>query len=373
VASAFAIDYFRGKNIPLSTSVNMLLAKTKSKFRIENSRLPGTGWHDDVTIEHLMSHSALNMHYVQGFKIGQKPNVSDLLGAKFGYQPLEVINKPGSVFSYSGGGFLVLEHLIETLENKPVRQIIQPFLDSLGLKDLSFETPDEFAHGYFDSGEEVPGGALEFPSFAAGAFGSASVMTIFLRLLTEAYNDIEGSGAISHDTAVTMLRGTDKGCRAFMGCQMGLGIFICEAGENKLAIHQGANEGFRALFLHCFSGPDKGKGFTILCNADHQGVLFIAEVAQEILRQLRLEGIDYSEFKSSIDLSGLPQEQVVNLGYKELIFRAFSPTLPEKIENPGPLDPLAPANLAIDAAILNVSNQRFARAENLIRTFWSTR
>jgi allantoicase len=56
----------------------------------------------------------------------------------------------------------------------------------------------------------------------------------------------------------------------------------------------------------------------------------------------------------------------VNIGYRELLFRAFEPDLPEVIVKRGPLDPLARFNLAVGAAIESVSNQRFARAENLV-------
>jgi allantoicase/malate synthase/CubicO group peptidase (beta-lactamase class C family) len=364
IASAFAIEYFKNKNISLDTPVNSLFEKTKTHFRLKSS--VNSAWANEVTIEHLMSHSALNMHYVNGFKRGEKLNILELLEGKHGYKPVDVINKPGTVFSYSGGGFLVLEHLIESLEQKPIEQMAQEFLRSLGLKHLFFECPADLAHGYFDSHEEVGGGCLLFPAFAAGIFGSSTDMTDFLTHLAKAFNNPRGSQSISHDTAVLMLKGADRGCREFMGCDMGLGVFVAEAGDNKLAIHQGANEGFRAIYIYCFAGPDAGKGFTVLCNADNRGVLFISEVAQEILRHLKIQGINYDFFNSNFDFKGLPQEQIVNLGYKNLIFKAFEPTLPEEIINKGPINPLSQYNLAVGAKILSVSNQRFARAENLI-------
>jgi pSer/pThr/pTyr-binding forkhead associated (FHA) protein len=88
-------------------------------------------------------------------------------------------------------------------------------------------------------------------------------MLDFLRHLERAFHALDGSGGISHDTAVQMLRGTDNGCRDFMVCDMGLGVFVAEADENRFALHQGANEGFRALYLHCFQGPDRGKVFKV--------------------------------------------------------------------------------------------------------------
>ncbi len=372
LAAAFALEYFSARGIALDTPVNPLFERTASPFRIRSSKDPA--WANRVTLAHLMDHSALGMHYVRGTPTGERrPTVAEILDpatcANFGFEPLEVLNEPGRVFHYSGGGFLVLEHLIESLEKKSVSELTRPFLAKLGLRSLSFDGSGECATGNFDDGKSVPGGRFEFPAFAAGAIGTARDMGLFLRHLTRAYRDLRGAPGISHDTAVTMLRGFDRGCLAFMGCRMGLGVFIAEAGRNRIAVHQGANEGFRALYLQCFDGPDRGKGAVFLANSDNQAVGFIAESAQLILRKLGFTGIDFGKFAHDFKFQGLAQEQIVNLGYKKLLLDAFLPDLPEPILKKGPPDPLAARNLLVGARILSVSDQKFARAENLISPF----
>ncbi len=374
IASAFAIEYFKARDISLSTSVNELLAKTKSRFRLASNE--NASWGDQVTLAQLMNHGALNMHYVNGVPLHRAlPNVRDLISGNstYNYDTVTVRNEPGTKFNYSGGGFLVLEHLIESLEEKPIAQLMAPFLSGMGIQNLSFETQNlkdhTYASGYLDSGREVEGSRLQFPAFAAGALGTAKATMRFLQHLEKAYHDLEGSGGLSHDTAREMLWGSDKGCREFMGCQIGLGVFVAEAGENKIALHQGANDGFRALYLHCYEGPDRGKGFVIFCNADNKGVLLISELAQEILRALRFSGIDLERFQKNFNFENLKQEEIVNLGYKNLIFSAFQPMLPPRIENHGAKDPLADFNLLLGAEILQCSNQKFARAENLFSPF----
>ncbi|NDD90860.1 hypothetical protein EBZ37_02075 [bacterium] len=372
IASAFAMEFFSARKIPLSTSVNSLLERAGSPFRLKSTDPQINP--DDVTLVHLMSHQALNQHYVRGFEQSQKmPPILDLIqgtgeGPAFNYHGIHVISRPGTRFQYSGGGFLVLEHLIELLSKKSGSESLDGFLGAMNAR----ESQAPIADGFFDSGEKVPGGRLNFPTFAAGLLGSAPEMAKVLLHLERAYSQLEGSGGISHDTAVQMLHAKDLGCQEFMGCGVGVGIFVIEAGENRLMLHQGSNEGFRALFLHCFSGPDQGKGMVILCNADNRGVAFVAEVAQALLQGLRFSGIDFEKFNSSLDLSGIPQEQKVNLGYRDLIFRAFLPQLPDAIEIPGKKDPLASVNRVVDAQILRVSNQRFARAENLISIYLPT-
>jgi allantoicase len=147
---------------------------------------------------------------------------------------------------------------------------------------------------------------------------------------------------------------------------MGLGVFIAEAGPNRFAVHQGANDGFRCLFIYCFDGPDRNTGFTILSNSDNNAVLFIAKAAQLLLQELKIEGLDSSKFKSDFNMSEIPQEQIVNLGYEKLVFSAFEPDLPEPIIDRGPPDPLAHFNLAVGGKIISATDQRFARGENLL-------
>ncbi len=365
VATCFAIEYFRNANIALTSSVNSIFARTTSHYRVKSLDLANPQWGDQVTLAQLMNHSALNMHYVLGTPANQvMPELRELLPS------VGVINEPGTIFQYSGGGYLVLEHLLESLEKKTIQALVKPFLDQLNLKDFSFEQKTlpniEYAHGYLATGEKIPGTRKMFPALAAGAMGTAADMSRFLGSLTKAFHIQEEAGAISHDTAVQMLSGTDRGCKEFMGTKMGLGIFIAEAGPNRLAIHQGANDGFRCLFVHCFNGPSAGLGFTILCNAELNGVFFIADVAQTILAEFQMEGIDTNFFRKNFAYGKIPQQEVVNIGYRDLIFGAFQPDLPEEIKEKGPLDPLASYNLAVGGEILEVTNQLFARAENLL-------
>ncbi|OUR94160.1 hypothetical protein A9Q84_17800 [Halobacteriovorax marinus] len=372
-ASAFAIEFFKKRDISLATSVNELLAKTESTFRLKSSLGSPTSWGDKVTLRHLMSHGALNMHYVNGVPADKEmPSICDFLegNSDYGYEKIVVINEPGEKFQYSGAGFIVLEHLIEALTKESIFELTDKFYQNLNLDGFTFKqttlTKKDYAFGYLDTKSEVEGSRKMFPAFAAGAMASAKSVTTFLNHLTKAYNSPSGSSVISNHTAVSMLSGTDLGCQQFMGANMGLGVFIAEAGLNKLAIHQGANDGFRSLYVHCFKGPDLGKGFTLLCNADQSGVVFLSKVAQLLLSELRFSGIDFSKFIKQIDMKNVPSEELVNFGYKNLVFNSFMPTLPEEIVTKGAIDPLSKFNHLVDSKISHVTNEKFARAENLI-------
>jgi len=172
---------------------------------------------------------------------------------------------------------------------------------------------------------------------------------------------------ISHETAVQMLYGVDKGSVEFMGAKYGMGVFVAEAGPNTLALHQSANDGYRGLYVMCFKGPDRGKGFAVLCNGDNNGMVLNAMLSQTILREFRWQGIDLSRVAQNFDFSkgDIRQEEIVNLGYKHLLFSSFVPDLPEELEIKGSVDPLARFNRAIGAEVEYVTNQKFARVSNL--------
>ena len=370
-ASAFAISYFNEKRISLETSVNSLLEKTNSTFRLVHPE-----WGNQVSIAHLMGHCALNMHYVNGVPLDEEmPSINNFLygNEKYGYVPVEVINTPGSTFQYSGAGFIVLEHLIEALSGKSIKDLTEDFLKRMDLTHFTFEQKNRDGFHYIDgikeNGKKLEERRKMFPAFAAGSMSNALDVTTFLQHLTKAYSDINGSTSISHDVARLMLFGKDLGAMKFMGALMGLGIFIAEAGDNKLVIHQGANDGFRALFVHCVQGPDRGLGFTILSNGELNAVSAISECAQEIFKAFNFSGIDYSKFQNQFKTDSLKQEEIVNIGYKNLVFSAFMPMLPEKIIEVGPCDPHCEFNLALHAEIIETTNQKFARAENLFSEF----
>jgi allantoicase len=166
-----------------------------------------------------------------------------------------------------------------------------------------------------------------------------------------------------------MLHGIDLGSQQFMHCDMGLGVFVADCGPNKLMIHQGANDGFRAIYIYCFAGPDFGKGITVLSNGELDAILLNSYIVQQFLTHAKLDGVNTHLFDNSFNPGGLKDEEIVNVGYKNLIFKAFSATLPEEILDRGELSELLSHSKLLNAQISYVSNQKFARAENLISVY----
>lgn len=371
-ATAFALDQLRAHGWTPEASVNAILSTTDSTYRINS---------DAVLVKHLVNHQAMNHHYVPGISLDHpRIEASQLLSGKpeWGYQKVELAHPPGIQFQYSGGGFLVLEHLLEAVTGKSIFDSTREFLNQLGLQKSTFDpkTPPksqsgvdlQVALGYLDSGQALPQGRLQFPSFAAGMLSHSCDVLKFLQSLEAAFYDRYSESPISHDTAIRMFASRDRSSRDFMGVNVGLGTFIAEAGTNRMAVHQGANDGYRALSLHTYSGPDRGKGFVILANQDDRAVFWIAAFARKLSEILNISGIQHSNevLRAAEPQQNIPQEQRVNLGYKDLFFSLFEEDLPEPIVDRGPIDPLATYNLVVGGKILWTTDQRFARGENLI-------
>ena len=139
----------------------------------------------------------------------------------------------------------------------------------------------------------------------------------------------------------------------------------------NLCFTKGLDDGFRAIFLHCFEGLNFGDGVTIFSNSDNEAVPFIAKAVKLILRALGVSGIDYKKLESSqFDSANMSQENIVNYGYKNLLLDGFLKTSSEEIDRTSSkLDPLSEYNLIKYAEIVSVTNDRFARAENCLSQF----
>lgn len=180
---------------------------------------------------------------------------------------------------------------------------------------------------------------MMFPPLAAGGLGTPAALAEWLRQLSMAYRQPEGCGPISHATARQMLTpGPDRGSEAFMRAQMGLGVFVFEvAGKDgvpsKWMLHQAANDGYRGVYLVCFDGPDADeraggpRGLVILSNGDNNAMFLNCAVCRAFLEDAEifpsLGGLDWSNVPDGFSTKGLKQEEIVNLGYKELVLNAF--------------------------------------------------
>lgn len=192
IGSALALECFARRGLCLTTNVAGLLRQLGSPFVLEVAPGCPAEWLDELTLELLMCHSSgLGQHYVHSFRIADFPKLHNLmlglttdLGGQ--YKKLMIERKPNVSFAYSGGAFLLLQHILELLEKKPINEIAAPFLAALGMQPSARLQDD-------GSGPMVPGSMdgkivdrRVFPGIAAGAVCSAGDMLQFLKHLVAA-------------------------------------------------------------------------------------------------------------------------------------------------------------------------------------------
>ena len=360
IASCYVIENLDKYGLKLSSLVNDVLVDIGSNFL-----LTGEGA-SKVEIRHLMNHSALNMHYVNGFPSNKEmPEIEELIKGSHGYEKLVSLRKPGTNFSYSGGGFLLLEFIFEQLTHQKAGEFTKEFTDYVGMEVFSFYSSNQPGFSYKETNIET--GRLLFPAFAAGATSNTNSIHSFLQTLAKAYRDIKGAGPISHDTAVQMLYGRDRGCRDFMGCDMGLGIFVLKTITNKWMLHQGANDGYRSLFLYCFEGEDIGAGITVFSTGDENAMTFNAKVCDLVLSDFSLT--DYESRQNNFDWENIEKEQIVNLGYKTIVFDNFMTDQPLPIKRSKSKSSFLTKNLLSHAKVVSVSDQGFSLATNMFSEY----
>ena len=365
VATAFAIQFFNERNISLEAPINDLLRKYKADYQLESGEGCDPLWAEEVHIDHLLNHTALELNYVPGHPLGKCSSTLDLVSGKKGNPPIKVMRKPGETFKFSGGGFIVLQYLIEVIGGGCIEKLMRPFLDEMGLSDFRFSREADssiFARGYNDDGSSIEKGAYTFPALAAGAECTTRSYALFLSNLINAYHNINGSGGINHNTAVLMFHSERcQGSVDFIGAKMGLGVFVARAGLNKVALHHAANDGFRSLFLCCISGPNQGEGFVIASNGSDNAMKLNCFVARELL--IPWHGLNLGD--SVLETKGLDPEEVVSQALKEMVLCYFQEVLPEMPFRTGVKDKRADINFAVGARILHCTDQSFARASNL--------
>ncbi|HYC89351.1 MAG TPA: serine hydrolase domain-containing protein [Thermoanaerobaculia bacterium] len=115
-------------------------------------RFPGSGsYADGVTVRHLLSHTAGlddGLGY-GGFLAGETPqtlenSLSDAKDSTVGRpRAVVVVREPGRAISYSGGGYTVLQLLVEELTKRPFAEYMaDAVLTPLGMNKATFDIDD---------------------------------------------------------------------------------------------------------------------------------------------------------------------------------------------------------------------------------------
>src|SRR5277367_45929 len=239
---------------------------------------------EKVTVRRILSHSAgLTVHGFAGYASDESvPTVVQVLNGEkpANSDPIRVDVVPGTLWRYSGGGFVILQTLLSDVTGKPFPQIMSELvLKPAGMTHSTYDQPlpknrqPEAATPYRADGQPVKGGAHTYPEMApAGLWTTPSDLA---RVAMEVQSEYQGKSSkiLSQDMARQLLT------KQFGTWGLGFGL---DSTDGKLSFgHGGANEGFRCN-LHAYA--DTGQGLAVMTNSDSGN-----ELTEEIFRSVAKE------------------------------------------------------------------------------------
>jgi CubicO group peptidase (beta-lactamase class C family) len=276
VAAAMALRLVQAGRLSLDTDVNAALRTWKvpeSPFTRE----------EPVTLARLLSHTAgLSVPGSPGYEPGEpRPTLLASLDGlpPANTRPVRADSEP-RMFRYSGGGYMVLQQLLEDRTGKPFAVLARELvLDPLGLKRSSFAQPlppelaAQAASAHGEDGRVLPGRWRVHVDLAAA--GLWSTAPEYARFVAEIQRAAAGrrSALLKPEMARRLI--------APVTHRSSLGMDLVRRGEVVYFGHGGANWGYHSLFL---AHPRKGYGVVVLTNSDF-GDGLAWEIARSVARE----------------------------------------------------------------------------------------
>ena len=185
-------------------------------------------------------------------------------------KPVHLLHEPGSRFEYSGGGFSILELMIEEISGRDFTSFMsEQILHPLGMSESSFEVRDEqlgrVAIPYNDTLEPMPLYRINGKA-AGGMYSNIRELARFACAEMEGPAGEEpGRGVLTAQSVAEMHR-PDRYAETDMGIDFntGLGHYVMDLGPVRAVQHTGGNPGWRSVYTIV---PEKKLGFVCLINS----------------------------------------------------------------------------------------------------------
>jgi CubicO group peptidase (beta-lactamase class C family) len=277
VAAMAVLRMVQDGQLRLDENVNAMLTSWKLPENAFTARTP-------VTVRALLSHTAgIGLHGFAGYPgdadVPTLPQILDGI-APANSAPIRVDAPVGQRFSYSGGGYVIVQQMMADATHMPFADLMQKtVLQPIGMQRSSYRQPlnpalvSNTAWPYDGAGQPVAGGPHTYPEMAAaGLWTTANDLARFVIELERTWQG-KSSRVLSTDSARMMLTPVKD--------DRGLGLEVGGSGTDRYFYHDGGNAGYRATVV---GYPASGDGVVVLTNGD-QG----DELGQEIVRSVAAE------------------------------------------------------------------------------------
>jgi CubicO group peptidase (beta-lactamase class C family) len=249
-------------------------------------KVPGNEFTDPekITVRMIISHMAgLTVHGFAGYRLQDSlPDLVQILDGKrpANSAPVRVFARPGTKESYSGGGFTILQLLVEEITGKPFSNAMdQLMLEPIGMQRsrFSIQLPGNMqantAAGYFSIDKMVDGAYRRHPEqAAAGLWTTPSDIARFMLAVGNSYRGKDPNTILKQSTAQEVMQKIPGGG--------GLGFGIDGKGDSLRYRHSGGNEGYSC---YAVAFANHGRGVVVMTNSNN-GSTLIREFLRSITR-----------------------------------------------------------------------------------------
>ena len=205
---------------------------------------------------------------------------------------MRVYKTPGRDWQYSGGGYTIMQLMIEEVDGRPFADTLEAnVLRPLGMSSSTFTNPlperlhGRAATGYRSDGTRVEGDWPIYPEMAAAGLWTTPTELIEYAIDVQRVDQHGGKGLLDPATVEAMLTPGEN--------NHGLGPI---ANADTFG-HGGADEGFRAQLTAWREAP---YALVAMVNSDTSTVL--TEFSQAVAREYGLPGYE-QEVKRTVDLT----------------------------------------------------------------------
>jgi CubicO group peptidase (beta-lactamase class C family) len=279
--------------------------------QLKSWKIPGGEYADQITAKHCLTMTS-GLCYGEfktsfpGYKQSQSlPTLQNILDGREPAtnvgSPVRSSYRPGSVYSYSGAGFMVLQKLIEDATGTAFAKFLdEQVLPSMSMTQSTFECPLGKAHrnlavpGFDKFGKINNAGWYNIPYTASGGLWSTpSDLAKFSLQIAKVY---QCGGSFPPSLLSMMLEPQENSI-------FGLGIVVDGKGKFLNFRKNGHNTGYRNELLMF---PNTGQGIVVMTNSAN-GIALINEFIDFIAKQQQ-----WPDYSTNFDELGCYPDSVKN-------------------------------------------------------------
>jgi CubicO group peptidase (beta-lactamase class C family) len=247
----------------------------------------------NCTIKQLLSHTGgLSVRGFPGYSKNQiRPSINQILKGQLPSNTNAVMQefKPNE-FNYSGGGYTIIQKIIEDVTKKKFEEIAKE--EFFTLFDLKYSTFSDVPKNSNSCGhkfnKKVDRGFHKYPEKCAAGFWTnpKELSKIFIEIANIFHN--KKSKFLTKNSIKEIFKPITKARNG----KIGLGFFLKKSQEGIYFKHNGWNEGFQSKFIF---NLNKGYGFIVMTNSDN-GFDFIDEIFVSLAKKYNFDDLKNYDF-----------------------------------------------------------------------------